>query len=231
MGILGIANRTENWKTARCFAPFFEGDGALSNLAQRLGEPRETQAEDVHLELYWKGMRDYLHKLDDKSDKGQESSPQDLASRYSRLFPTLRDDIGKPAVGLRPLKERNYDPGQLCDVKRLYNNLRNTEIDIVLETPRHLFIGEAKGEMSLGANASLVLVHQLVRQYVMVKILADLHEPSKKVVPFVVGDAEKLKRSRQVKFMLAQRWLKRENILDWEDIPKLHGQDGAAATA
>ena len=55
--------------------------------------------------------------------------------------------------------------------------------------------------------------------------------PKKNVVPFVVGGAEHLKRARQVILMLDQCWLKRENMLDWKDIPKLHGQDGAGATA
>ena len=54
--VLGIKNRTENWKTARCLWPFF---GTLSvRLARELGEPRATPAADVKLEFYWKGVRD-----------------------------------------------------------------------------------------------------------------------------------------------------------------------------
>ena len=40
-------------------------------------------------------------------------------------------------------------------------------IDIVLETTDRLFIGEAKLESTLGSDSDHVLVHQLIRQYVM----------------------------------------------------------------
>ena len=36
MGILGITNRTENWKTAKSFAPFFKNKCARVALAHRL---------------------------------------------------------------------------------------------------------------------------------------------------------------------------------------------------
>ena len=63
MGILGIDNRTENWKTAHTFAPFFED----ANLRLKL-VPGETcqslsrNAPTFHratssMELFWKGMR------------------------------------------------------------------------------------------------------------------------------------------------------------------------------
>ena len=89
----------------------------------------------------------------------------------------------------------------------LGNNLVNTEIDIVLQSPNHLFIGEAKHEMTFGANGRLVLVHQLIRQYVMAKILMDRLESDglakKNVIPFVVGDdVGSLKKGRQVEFMV-----------------------------
>ena len=51
--VLGIRNRTENWKTARHLSQFF-GDRAFL-LAQELGEPQGTEPADVALELYWKG--------------------------------------------------------------------------------------------------------------------------------------------------------------------------------
>ena len=55
--VLGIENRTENWKTTCCLSPFF-GDRAVA-LARRLGEPPATPPADVKLELYWKGVRDW----------------------------------------------------------------------------------------------------------------------------------------------------------------------------
>ena len=102
MKILEITNRTENWKTARYFSPLF-GEASVC-LARRLGEPLETQPSEVHLELYWKGMRDYLHKQGIK----KESNDKDFAERYSRLFPDLRSRI-EEFCGFRDLNDCNYN--------------------------------------------------------------------------------------------------------------------------
>ena len=77
--------------------------------------------------------------------------------------------------------------------------------------------------MTFGTNGDLVLVHQLIRQYVMASILVDRLECDKKVVPFVVGnDVGSLRRAIQVKFMCCQGWLSEENILSWDEIEELH---------
>ena len=216
MTILGIINRTENWKTARHFSPLFGKDASI-HLARQLGEPRETEPSDVHLELYWKGLRDYLHKEKIK----KESEDKELADRYSRLFPDLRDRI-EGFYGFRDLKDHNYSSGTKGWEAKLRDNLVNTEIDIVLQTPTRLFIGEAKHEMGFGANGDLFLVHQLIRQFVMAKVLLDILGCTRKVIPFVVGDnAERLKKSHQVGFMVGQGWLQEENILEWRKIDQL----------
>ena len=223
MSILtSIENRTENWKTARCFAPLFENPDLRLKLAKRLGEPSSTQREDVHLQLFWKGMRDHLHQMHQKRGK----DTQDFTERYTRLFHDLRKDIRefRPEKGpeLKLPKEWNYNVSTNKGKSKLSYNLERTEIDIVLETPNHLFIGEAKHETGFHANGRLVLVHQLVRQYVVASILVDRLESEKKVIPFVVGDkTENLMRSIQVQFMLEQCYLKKKNILTWDCIEKL----------
>ena len=227
MGILGIKNRTENWKTAQKFAPFFTCESARARLAQHLGEPKSTAGEEVHIELFWKGGRDYIKQSDKVTD-------QDFACRYNRMFSQLRSDIegfsdSQPSNSqLRLPKKWNYDTCVGDKVGKLYNNLRNTEIDIVLESPSHLFIGEAKGEMPLGRNGDLVLVHQLIRQYVMTKILLSFRVAEgcskKKVVPFVVGDKAKvssLKKTAQVRFMIHQDLLEKKNVLSWDRIDEI----------
>ncbi len=151
-----------------------------------------------------------------------------FAQSYVKSFCNLREEI-KEFNGFRNLKDWNYDASKKYPTTasdKLSDNLCNTEIDIVLETPRRLFIGEAKGESDLGAGSQHVLVHQLIRQYVMAKTLIDLipEARNKRVVPFVVGDSDKLaslKNTIQVKFMLKQGWLKRTNILSWNDIERL----------
>ena len=220
MGILGIENRSENWKTALYFSPMFRDESSRLNLATKLGAPPETQPKKVHFELHWKGMRDYLHE----NVGGEISQEEEFAERYRRLFPDLRSKIADSGQ-FRELQPGNYDVSTKKQRVNLRNNLINTEIDIVLETPTHLFIGEAKQEMGLGTKGSLVLVHQLIRQYVTAKILVDLIPSNKQVVLFMVGDSGKLtslRNTAQVKFMLDQRWLKPEHVLSWDEIKGLH---------
>ena len=67
----------------------------------------------------------------------------------------------------------------------------------------------------------LILVHQLVRQYVMATILIEISQnlPKKRIIPFVVGDKRRsLKKTYQVTFMIGQGWLSEENVLEWGDI-------------
>ena len=114
--------------------------------------------------------------------------------------------------------------GQVKDQIKLFQNLRNTEVDIVLEDSEYLYIGEAKHEKGFGADGKLILVHQLIRQYVMARILLDMSAStaSKRIVPFVGGDdVSKLKKINQVRFMINQGWLQEDNVLSWQEIKDL----------
>lgn len=217
MGILGIDNRTENWKTVQHFHGL--SDAAKVALVRRLGEPEDTAAEEIGIELFWCGMRDYV--------KEHEIEPSHIAKVYSCLFPNLHEcirDFGRFGTRDEPLKKSNYIVPD--DPVVLYRNVRNTEVDIVLETPDRIFIGEAKYESGLGADGSLVLVHQLIRQYVTARILVHLTGGKKTVVPFVVTEAKKLEsiqNTAQVKFMKAEKknkevWLPANNVLSWGEV-------------
>ncbi len=214
MAILGITNRTENWKTASYFAPLF-GHKSV-RLARRLlpeGQGVRLQPGDVGLELFWYGMRDYLHKSDSKLDPEKSR----LASIYGRLFHSLPDEIKNSGKFEAP--PESYDGARESD---LASNLFHTEIDIVLESPNHLFVGEAKHESEFGSDGGNVLTHQLIRQYVMARVLTEYSSGLRKVVPFVVGDdCSALSRSHQVQFVVDQGWMRKENILTWSDIEAL----------
>ena len=218
MGILQIKNRSENWKTARFFSPLLEDPNLPLRLANRLaGETFGIGKDEVRLELYWKGVRDYLHQSGGRND----SDDRCFAKHYKRLFPNLRTKVQEHEK-FHDLKDRNYNLHNEDSACLLGNNLNNTEIDIVLETPSHLFIGEAKGEMSFGTDGNLFLVHQLIRQYVMASILVAHLGCEKRVVPFVVGnDVEAMRKTCQVKFMISQCYMREENVLTWDDIRKL----------
>ena len=229
MGILGIKNRTENWKTVQHF--YGLDDDAKIRLVEQLGEPAGTSAGEIQVELFWYGVRDYL-KAKKLPTKHQADA---FAASYLKCFCNLREEV-RAFNGFEPLQCHNYDackkyPTNKSD--KLSDNLRGTEIDIVLETQNHLFIGEAKDESGFGTNGTLVLVHQLIREYVMAKILVDLvaesdKDKKRKVVPFVIGASDKLeslKNTAQVKFMVAQGWLKEKNMLSWCDIKKLTNEN------
>lgn len=224
MGILGIENRTENWKTAYEFARFFRDAELRLKLAQRL-EPSTTG--EVKLDLFWHGTRDYL-------DQVQGVTPQDLADEYNRLFgPEGQIDLRRRVEEFKTsygqafaeLQPQSYFAGP-GHVRLLYDNLSHTEVDIVLEADNHLFIGEAKVESRLGAEGSDVLVHQLMRQYVMASILLAQRGITKGVVPFVVWCRTRDQRKpAQVEFMEQQGWLNEENILSWTDIEAISNRE------
>ena len=221
MAILGITNRTENWKTARYFAPLFGANSV--RLARRLlgyeGKRAKLQPGDVRLELFWYGMRDHF----DRQEKKLAAEEESIAAAYSEEFRDLRRQVEsfQRSGRLRPLREENYLAAPE-NKARLASNLFHTEIDIVLESPRHLFIGEAKHKSDFGGNSAYILAHQLIRQYVMASILASVSNRRVRVVPFVVGDSrDELKKQHQVEFMIQQKWMRAENILTWSDIEAL----------
>ncbi len=187
MKILGIENRTENWRTAYHFSPFFgEGSGRLAKqlLANHWGtQPSAFYVEpgSVHFELFWYGVRDYL----DLNRGIQGYVGKALAELYHRIFHDLREDIQRSGL-FWSLQPKNYDVSTQDRIDALFNNLSHTEIDIVLESPNHLFIGEAKHESGFNTDGT-ILVHQLIREYVMARILVEHLGYRKGVVPFVVG--------------------------------------------
>ena len=139
MGILGIKNRTENWKTVQHFSPFFSDEAALLKLAKRLGAPEHTNQGDVHIELFWKGMRDHLHQ-EDEPVRNNPKLFEILADRYVRLFPDLRrriEEFDPSENELRLPQKWNYISEKVEDT--LASNLINTEIDVVVDTPTHFF--------------------------------------------------------------------------------------------
>ncbi|MCY4199917.1 MAG: hypothetical protein OXF31_08935 [Gammaproteobacteria bacterium] len=206
-GILGIENRTENWKTARIFAPLSKCQRArfVASLCPRT----EVSATSVKMELFWKGVCDHVHESD--TDK-------EFWSEYSDMFRGLRNCIKSSTFRLQLPNKWNYAT-DCCHKSKLLSNLKGTEIDIVFETPDHLFIGEAKSLSGFGRDGKLVLVHQLIRQYVAASLLMRVKKEKKKIIPFIVADnLDSVNRSEQVKFMKARGWLDKANIIDWDDV-------------
>ena len=235
--VLRVKNRTENWKTARNFAPFLKNKALLLSFTRRLGEPAETCEEDVHLELFWTAMRDYVYGQK-QQEHAQVPSPKGIAELYNRgKFADLRDRVKefgerRGAGNLRnfaDLGSSGYRVSCAEDQDKLANNLLKTEIDIVIESPSRLYIGEAKSKCLFGANGSRILVHQVIRQYVMASILLEILECHKKVIPFVVVE-DKTRPFRQVEFMKEQRWMHEDHVLEWSDVKQYTGVRAAETT-
>ena len=161
MAILGITNRAENWKTAKHFVPL-SGDARVRLVDRLLRGPTTPDERDTHAELFWRGMRDHFHG----ARKGLDEQREVLSDHYSGSFRNLRrsvEDFVAPGA-FRKLKEWNYDVSTESRKAKLASNLFNTEIDIVLESPGHLFIGEAKHETSFHAHSALILTHQRLHE-------------------------------------------------------------------
>ena len=207
MNILGIENRTENWRTACYFSPFFRDKDARLNLAKELlarhlrRQPSDVDlgTDEVCINLFWYGVRDYIAQNGGK----KPNDDNELLNCYRRLFSYLSSNIEgfnkSQERNLRKLQHGNYDVSRE-GATRLGSNLVHTEIDIVLQLQNYLFIGEAKFEEDLGTNGNHVLVHQLIRQYVMARILLDRVGVEKKIVPFVIRPKPEGREQSQVSF-------------------------------
>ena len=174
---------------------------------------RHYTSSDVNLELYWKGARDWC------VGKNKAQRQERLVESCRQQFHDLRQRVQQYGH-FRNLcaSEGNYEISSEEHRSKLLTNLLNTEIDIVLESPTRLYIGEAKSESSFHASGKLVLVHQLIMQYVLAKVLVHVSGCEREVIPFVVVNSVRGRQSHQISFMLAQEWMGPENRLTWDGL-------------
>ena len=138
MSILGIKNRTENWKTVEHFHGL--SGKAKARLAQKLSGAEEPVLGKVKIELFWKGARDYVYRSKKSKEKSKESLKSEFIESYECLFSDLReklDNFCRNYPKYRSMRYSNYDlmcGERMENEEKLYSNLYNTEIDIVLQT-------------------------------------------------------------------------------------------------
>jgi len=221
--ILGIRNRTENWKTARTISKIISDKkcGKLASIivGNHINHCKKYKNDDVLIELFWKGYRDYYYLEKEKSGIGEKEIIDKTYKICDREFGTLQDDINIHKGKLKIDIERNY----IFNYKKdLFNNLRCTEIDVVLECDGYFLIGEAKDEESFGSNSNHILCHQLIRQFVMAKVVIECLGREIKIIPFIiVPDIVAAKNKGQVKLMQELGWLEEKNVLSWNMIDKI----------
>jgi hypothetical protein len=229
-GILGIKNRAENWETAQTFAPIMANERQHILANQIISNSKQVgkfKPQDVRIELFWKGFRDYCY--DRKIDRNNKEFKLKIAKLYRKLFPNLSEKLQKyqeAAKGSSRLKidaKLNYNPDRPNFKDNLYQNLGNTEVDIVLEAPGFVLIGEAKRDETFGAKSKHSLPHQLIRQYVMTVMLKHLllieGQDKTEILPFVIGDD--VEKFAQIKAMIFLGCLDKSNIFSWKNIETL----------
>lgn len=225
--ILGIENRTENWKTVQYFHGLARGEkvGLVRGL---LGNQEVGGEVDIKINLFWYGFRDYIAKC--KEEEKPPPTKKQAGEIYRDLFRDLQNDVSDFQDPVHPrsftdLKPHNYSSEEGY-FQELFENLGHTEIDIVIQCGKQLLLGEAKYESPLNTNSRYVLVHQLIRQHVMARTLVQHVGADLEISHFLVGDAdrvESLRNTVQVKFMNHQGWLNPANVLSWEQVAELTG--------
>jgi len=208
-GILGIENLTENWKTAQTFLKL-KHEKKLSSFLALLGF-QNVDEEVINMELFWKGFRDCCKK--------ENVFPFSFNHPYNNLFNNLKTKLANEGFELNDV---NYNSN--C-IKSLFSNMKNQEIDIVIETPKQIFIGEAKyTTKGFSDNKKYFLPHQFIRQYVTTKLLLNHKQVKKEVIQFLVCEKKTVKKFEedpQVLFMKKYYKFKLKRIIPWEDIELL----------
>ncbi|MDC9820955.1 hypothetical protein ABRQ07_14320 [Pectobacterium polonicum] len=222
--ILGIENRTENWTTVRNI--FDQKNKRLIEYLMINNNDDSAPFDDgkeAKLELFWYGYRDYIYGKDINRYSAEYNI---IYARFLRLFPDLQERVlnfkGDSNRYLRVEKTVNYSLEREDAPLRLFQNIRHTEIDIVIETRNKLYIGEVKDSQTFGAHGGLFLPHQLLRQYIMARILIDELGKDLDVVPFIISNnSSETKKNGQVKLMESLSYLNIDNnVFTWCDIDK-----------
>lgn len=246
MHTLGYTNRSENALTSehfQCFDDNNNWDLVTGKLIQ-LGGLEEHPKSSTKGQIFAHPWRDYLyHEASEAKDDNQFSSlkkahrqiKQNADSRiveiYEQEFSDLQDRVFEferfDHKYLKLSKSYNLKDNSL----QLCTNVHNTELDVLIADDYNVYVGEAKSEMRPNASATeRMLVHQLVRGYVVVKTWIEyrgLKRPdgnAMSVVPFIVAnkkDIQSLMGNNQVQFMIKRCWLRAEHVLDWDTIKEL----------
>lgn len=215
-----IVNKSENWRIAKLFING-SGEKVAKSIAEKVllncNLPNSTSIE---YELFWKGYRDYCDHID---GKGRNVDIKDRALQvYNAKFKSLRAEIEKYNASYFPRLNlddcgRNYTVSSES-IDDFFRNLYNTEIDIVIRAGDCFLIGEVKHTQSFSADSGHILVHQLLRQYVVASIILEeisrMESKKFRVIPFIIADGN-AKNTGQIKLLQHLGWLNEKNIFSW----------------
>lgn len=212
MGIM--VNRAENNLTAKVFITLFNSVKPSTKVLKVLGL-EDSGCQDPRIELFWKGFRDYAIENKDCRDV--------FLDHYKRIIPGIRDAVRRTRLHMR---DNFYTED---DRDKIFNELRNTEIDVVFFTQNKIYLGEAKKKEKLGFNGRNILAHQFIRQRVMVEILKGLTGDKREIVSFIVCDRSRMNSLGRMEQVKALGFLdgKRPLVISWQDIfARAHSMPG-----
>lgn len=221
--MLQIQNRSENWRLAKAF---INGGGVLlaRSISDRVlsNSQHRSNTKDIEYELFWTGYRDYCDNVEDKL-RNPELGNRALhfyTEHFNNLYENIEEYNQNNSPSLEIEREKNNYTVNRETLGDFLKNLYYTEIDIVIRIENFLLIGEVKHTQTFGSKSEHVLVHQLVRQYVMASILtkelSERDNTAYTVVPFII--ANNIERNGQVRLLESLGWLHRDNIIPWESI-------------
>lgn len=185
--MIPVINRSENNITAKVFVTLFNCTEKPEKSLILLGLEKNS-CQGFKLELFWKGFRDYAIFNSDCREK--------FMVEYKKIIPFVRKAV--EATKLQ-VKDSFYSAE---DENKIFNELRNTEIDVVIFTDSRIYIGEAKLKEKLGTNGRNILAHQVIRQRTMVETLKALTRDPREISSFIICDQSKQKsiiRMEQIK--------------------------------
>jgi hypothetical protein len=204
-GVGIIINRAENNLTAKVFVTLFNSLRPAGTLLRAL-ELEEGKCNQVKMELFWKGFRDYAI--------GDSQCRQKFYREYMRIIPGIRAAVKSTRLKMRG----TFYTGD--DRDKLFNELRNTEVDVALFTDNKIYLGEAKRKEKLGSNGRNILAHQFLRQRVMVEVWKALNNDKRDLVSFIICDRTKMKSIRRMEQVKALQFFdgRRPSVISWQDV-------------
>lgn len=204
-GVDNIINRAENNLTAKVFVTLFNSVRPFKEVLTILGL-EEREYRKAKIELFWKGFRDYALENKDCREK--------FLDCYRKIIPEIRNAVKGTKLHTRDNFYTEHDPD------KLFNELRNTEIDVAVFTPNRICLGEAKRKEKLGFNGRNILAHQFIRQRVMVEILKALTGDRREVISFIICDRSKIRSLSRMEQVKALGLLdgQRPLVISWQDI-------------
>ncbi len=201
-----IINRAENNLTAKVFVTLFNSLGASGEVLMALGLEKKKCDDQVRFELFWKGFRDYA--ITNKDCR------ENFIKEYKKIIPSIRKAVQCTRLHMRDIFYTDSDRD------KLFNELRNTEIDIAVFSRQRIYLGEAKRKEKLGFNGRNILAHQFIRQRIMIEILKALTGDQREVVSFIICDRSRIRSLSRMEQVKALTFFdgRRPLVLSWQNV-------------